>query len=141
MKPLAMHLYKCAIVLACLPAMTLPASAQTENDGIMIPKNYICTGVTYSNTTWDHYWEGTFWRSNGNIGTFSANMYSIMGTYGITNNLIVTAGVPYVTTHASQGTLHDQTGIQDLTVFLKWRALKYNFGGSTVTLFAVGAAS
>ena len=135
-KPLRRHLFKCILALIATLALTQHASAQMENDGIMIPKNYLCPGVMFSNSSWTNYWEGTFKRNNGNIGKVTDNMYSAMVTYGIFNNLIVTAGVPYVTTHASAGTLEGQNGIQDLSVNLKWRGLRYKSGKSTLSLFA-----
>src|ERR1700744_6099660 len=136
MKSLLPHFYKCLVIAVLLCASFQRAAAQMENDGIMIPQNYICPGVMYSNSSWTNYWEGTFKRNNGNIGKVTDNMYSAMVTYGIFNNLVVTAGVPYVTTHASAGTLEGQNGIQDLSVNLKWRGLRYKSGKSTLSLFA-----
>lgn len=135
-KQLLKHYYKCLAVVAVLCASFQHASAQMENDGIMIPKNYICAGPMFSTSSWTNYWEGTFKRSNGNIGRVTNNMYSIMATYGITNDLIVTAGVPYVTTHSSAGTLEGQKGIQDLSVNLKWRGYKMKSAYGTLSLFA-----
>src|SRR6266704_91530 len=106
-----------------LPAMLLllPASllrAQTDEDAIMMTKKNLCIGGTYMHSSWDHYWEGTFKRNNQNIGTMSTQMFGLMGTYGISKKLNVIVGVPYVTTHVTAGTLHDQHGIQDLSVWL-----------------------
>jgi hypothetical protein len=135
-KSLLKHLCKCTLVFAALFASFQHASAQMENDGIMIPKNYLCPGVMYSNSSWTNYWEGTFKRNNGNIGKVNTNMYAVMATYGIANNLIITANVPYVTTHASAGTLKGQNGIQDLSVNLKWRGLRIKSGSSVFSLIA-----
>lgn len=136
MKPLPSHWYKCLILMACLWASAQRVSAQMENDGIMIPKNYLCPGVMYSTSDWKNYWEGTFKRNNGNIGTVNSKMYSAMVTYGITNNIIATVGLPYVTTHASAGTLEGQKGLQDLSLNIKWRAIDFKAGKSTFALFA-----
>jgi len=136
MKPLLKHFYKCIAIAACVCASAQHASAQMENDGIMIPKNYICAGPMFSTSSWTNYWEGTFKRNNGNIGKVTTNMYSFMATYGITNNLLVTAGVPYITSKASAGTLHEQSGIQDLSVNLKWRAYRLKTDKSILSLFA-----
>lgn len=136
MKSLLAHYCKCIAIIACLCASLQHASAQMENDGIMIPKNYICAGPMFSTSSWTNYWEGTYKRSNGNIGKVTANMYSFMATYGITNDLIVTAGVPYITTHASAGTMEGQKGIQDISLNLKWRAYKLKTDKGTLSLFA-----
>jgi hypothetical protein len=136
MKSLLKHFYKCIAIAACLCVSIQHASAQMENDGIMIPQNYICAGPMFSTSSWTNYWEGTYKRNNGNIGKVTTNMYSFMATYGITNDLIVTAGVPYITSTASAGTLHDQKGIQDLSLNLKWRAYRLKTDKGTLSLFA-----
>jgi hypothetical protein len=135
-KSLLKHLCKCTLVSAALFVSFQHASAQMENDGIMIPKNYICAGPMFSTSSWTNYWEGTFKRNNGNIGSVTTNMYSFMATYGITNDLIVTAGVPYMTSKASAGTLHEQKGIQDISLNLKWRAYRLKTDKGTLSLFA-----
>lgn len=140
MKSLTRHLYKCLVIITCFGTFVQQASAQGENDAIMIPKHYLCSGIMYSNSSWTNYWEGTFKRDNGNIGKLNTNMYSIMTTYGITNNLIASVGVPYVTTHASAGTLEGQKGIQDISIFLKWRAVKQDFGTARFSFFLIGSA-
>ena len=99
------------------------ASAQTDMDAIMMNKKQFCQGLTYDYSSWDHYWEGTFKRDNENLGTVSSQMLMYMPNYGITNNLNVMASVPYVWTKASQGTLHGVEGIQDLSVYVKWKPL------------------
>ena len=122
------HFYKCIIIFICLSASVQHASAQMENDGIMIPKNYLCPGVMYGSSSWSNYWEGTYKRNNGNIGTVTTQMYSFMATYGVTDNLIATLGVPYITTRASAGTLHGQSGLQDLSLNIKWKPLHFGTG-------------
>jgi len=134
MKSKFTYFYRCILVFACLVSVK-PASAQMENDGIMIPKNYLCPGVMYSTSDWTNYWEGTFKRNNGNLGTVNNTMYSAMVTYGITGNLITTLSLPYVTTNASAGTLEGQKGLQDLSLNLKWKALKFESGKSKLALF------
>jgi hypothetical protein len=136
MKSFYPHFFKCLIIIGCFLATVQTASAQMENDGIMIPKNYLCPGVMYSTSDWKNYWEGTFKRDNANLGTVNTSMYSAMVTYGITNNIIGTLSLPYVTTNASQGTLEGQKGIQDISLNLKWRGLKIKSGNGTLALFA-----
>ena len=130
------HYLKCLLVLVCCAGISKPASAQMENDGIMIPKNYLCPGVMYSNSGWTNYWEGTFKRDNGNLGRVTSQMYSLMVTYGVAKNLIATVGLPYETTNASAGTLEGQKGLQDLSLNVKWKALQVTTGTSVFSLFA-----
>jgi hypothetical protein len=116
--------------LAPLVVLTLcaaPLRSQTIDDGIMMPRNVFCTGVVYGHDSWDQYWEGTLKRGNGNIGTVTTESLTWSGNYGITSRLNVIAMVPYIWTSASQGTLHGQKGLQDLTVALKYNLLDTPF--------------
>jgi hypothetical protein len=114
------------------------ASAQTDLDAIMMNKHQFCQGLTYDYSSWDHYWEGTFKRDNANLGTVSTQALMYMPNYGITNNLNVMASVPYVGTKASEGVLHGMKGLQDVSVFVKWRPLVKSFGKNQFSLFALG---
>lgn len=111
------------------------AFAQTEADAIMMGKNNLCIGGTFSYSSWNNYWEGTLKRDNENIGTVSTKMYALMGNYGISNKLNLLFGAPYVKTHATAGTLHGTQGVQDLSLWLKW--MPYEKKISKNTVFAV----
>ncbi len=117
------------------------ASAQTDVDAIMIPKNYFCSGVMYSHSSWKDYWEGTFKRNNLNLGTVTTQIYGIMGNYGVSNKLNVLFSLPYVTTNASAGTLKGMKGVQDLSITAKYRPVKKEFGNSKLSVFALGGVS
>lgn len=117
------------------------ARAQTDADALMIPKKLFCAGVLYSNSTWNNYWEGTFKRDNGNIGKVTANTYTAMGNYGLTNKLDILFSIPYVTTNASSGTLKGQSGVQNLTLTLKWLAFQSELGKGIVSLHAIASGS
>src|SRR5450631_2749583 len=80
--------------------------AQTDEDAIMMTKNNFCIGGVYGYSSWKNYWEGTFKRSNANLGTVSTKMFSLMGTYGISPKFNVVIGAPYLVTHPSAGVLH-----------------------------------
>jgi len=127
-----------------LAMFLLPASflrAQTDLDAIMMSKKNLCIGGTYMYSSWDHYWEGTFKRNNLNIGKMSSQMFGLMGTYGISRKLNVIFGAPYVTTHVTAGTLHDQHGIQDLSAWLKWMAVEQNVGKGVLSVYVLGGGS
>ncbi|MCX6316377.1 MAG: transporter [Bacteroidetes bacterium] len=115
--------------------------AQTDIDGIMMEKNALCVGPMANFSSWKNYWEGTLKRDNLNLGTVSTNTYSIMGNYGITRKLNILFNVPYVKTKASAGTLHSMKGIQDLSLFAKWRFLQKKKWGGKVSLYAIGGLS
>ena len=109
-------------LLALLPCASL--HAQTIDDGIMMSRKTLCTGILYGHDNWTDYWEGDLKRENGNIGTVSTENVTWTGTYGITDRINVIAMVPYVWTNASQGVLHGMSGFQDLTAAAKYNALE-----------------
>jgi len=115
--------------------------AQTDADAIMMNKNQLCSGPAYSYSTWDHYWEGTLHRINQNIGTVTTQSAMYMAVYGITGKLNVMASAPYVWTHASAGTLHSSRGLQDISVFVKWKPVTYSFAKNKLSVFALGGFS
>ncbi len=118
------------------------AAAQTIDDGLMMPRGTLSAGVLYTHDSWDQYWEGTLKRKNGNIGTLTQQSLTWIGGYGVTDRLSLMAAVPYVWTHASQGVLHDLSGIQDLTFAAKYRLLATAPAKhGTFSAFAVGTAA
>ncbi len=97
----------------------VPMVAQTMDDGVMLPKRSVFAGVLYTHDAWDHYWEGPRERTNGNMGTVTTQATTFTGNYGLFDRVNVLAEVPYVWTRTSQGVLHGQSGIQDLTLAAK----------------------
>ena len=111
------------LLLFFITAFFLVSSAQTPNDGIMMPERNWCNMLQYSNSSWDEYWEGPTRRSNANIGTITTQSVMLMTNYGISDRLNVLAGVPYVWTASDVSYLDGQSGVQDLSVWLKYQVL------------------
>lgn len=130
-----------SLLLVCAITAMLNLVAQTDLDGIMMNKNQICNGVMYNYASWDHYWEGTLKRSNENLGTVSTQAVLYGVNYGITDKLNVMVMAPYVWTRASAGTFHGLKGIQDISVFVKWKPVTRSFGSHKIALFATGGFS
>lgn len=129
------------IIILSIIMIPVFAMAQTDIDAIMMSKNVLCTGIMYQHSAWDEYWEGTFKRSNENLGTLSTQMISTMGNYGISHNLNILFNVPYVQTKASRGVMGGMQGVQDLSIWLKWRAVHEQIGESKLSVFALGGFS
>lgn len=115
--------------------------AQTDLDGIMMNKNQLCNGLMYNYNSWDYYWEGTFKRNNQNLGTVSTQSIMYGANYGITGKLNVMIGAPYVWVKSTAGTLHSSRGLQDISLFVKWKPVSYSFGKNKLALIAVGGFS
>lgn len=125
------------------PMIMISAAAisQTEIDGLMMEKNGLCIGPMFGYSSWTNYWEGTLKRENLNLGDVSTQMYSMMGNYGITNKLNVLFALPYVKTKASAGQLNGQEGLQDLSLWVKWKALTKKVASGRLSVFAIGGYS
>ncbi|MBV6440067.1 MAG: hypothetical protein EPGJADBJ_01729 [Saprospiraceae bacterium] len=131
---------KLLLAAVLLTAVFQIASAQMPNDGLMMGNRQWCTLLQYTHTSWDEYWEGTNKRSNLNLGTFTGQNVMLMTNFGITDNLNVMAGVPYVWTD-SDSYLDGQSGLQDLSVFLKYQPFKTAMGGGDFKVQVTGGAS
>jgi hypothetical protein len=128
---------KLIIVLFVTTAWSVNLLAQTEMDAIMMNKKQFCNGPAYMYSSWDHYWEGKLNRTNENLGRVSTQSIMYMAAYGINGKLNVLAGVPYLWTKASAGTLHGSRGLQDLSLFLKWKPLSETIGTNKIAVFAL----
>lgn len=134
-----MKLLKCLILLGSLAGSLL---SQTIEDGVMMGKQNLFIGNLYSHDSWDHYWEGSLNRVNGNIGTLTTQTSTLFANYGVTNRLNVIAMVPYVSTDASQGVLAGQAGWQDATVAAKYSFIDRPFTKiGSLRIIGVGAAT
>lgn len=129
------------IYICCFLIATLINYAQTDIDGIMMDKNYFCSGATYEYSSWKNYWEGTFKRENLNLGTVSTKKIGIMGNYGISDKLNFLFSMPYVTTAASAGTMKGQKGIQDFSMILKYMPYEKSFKNNTIAFYIIGSYS
>ena len=114
-----------------------PVLAQMPNDAIYMAKNTACLAVSYNHSSWDKYWENTLLRENLNIGTHTTQSAMAMLAVGVTKNLNVIVGIPYVWTQASAGNLKWQNGLQDASGWLKYRFVNV----SGFSLHAIAGAS
>ncbi|MEB2776188.1 transporter [Algoriphagus sp. D3-2-R+10] len=103
--------------------------AQTPTDGLMMPKGDICFLLNFEYGQFDHYWEGETLRKNGTIAKVQRKTAMVMAAYGITKRLDAYVGLPYVSTNSTTpngGKFAGTSGIQDLTLGLKYEALRKN---------------
>ncbi len=115
------------LTLFCILTVILskPVLAQTMQDGLKMSNKQLCVVAQYQTESWKEYWEGTRFRTNPNLGTFTANSVTLMAAYGISEKLNVIAMLPYIQTSATAGTMRGQSGLQDLSVALKYDFLDY----------------
>ena len=129
------------LATSLVAAFAAPVRAQTIDDGVMMSKGELFTGAVYTHDTWDEYWEGGLKRDNGNIGELKTQSNSWFANYGVTDRLNVIGHIPYVWTEASQGVLAGMSGVQDLTIAAKFRAIHApDTALGTISAFAVLSA-
>lgn len=116
-------------------------TAQTDMDGLMMAKRNLCGGIVVGQTQWDHYWEGTLYRDNKNIGTFTSQMAMAMANYGVSDKFNIIASAPYIKNQTSAGTLRGQQGIQDGSLTAKWEFFGKGYKHAYVSLLAMGSVS
>ncbi len=102
--------------------------SQSPNDAFMMKKKELCIALPYQYSAWDHYWEGSLYRDNPNLGTVSQQVMMPMVAYGILDRLNVIAALPYVKTKASAGTLRGEQGLQDLSIWVKGKVVSTKIG-------------
>ncbi|MEP7197441.1 MAG: hypothetical protein ABI851_13045 [Saprospiraceae bacterium] len=114
-------------LLAAFVFNIISLRSQTPNDAFMMKKGEICIALPYQYSSWDHYWEGTLYRDNPNLGTVSTSIVAPMFALGLHNKINLIAGLPWIKTKASAGTLRGESGIQDLNIWLKGNLLDHHF--------------
>ncbi len=130
-----------SLVTACLVVTNLSTIAQTDIDGLVMEKNAFCVGPMAGISSWKNYREGTLKRDNANLGTVSTTSFNLMGNYGLSKKINLLFGVPYIKTKASAGQLKGLSGLQDLSLWLKWKALSRKIRRSRLNVFAISGYS
>lgn len=102
--------------------------AQTPADLTFVSGGSICAGLNYGANSWTDYWEGETLQSNGNVGTVTRQQIGLAVNVGIRDWANVILMLPWVRTNASQGTLNGQSGLQDVSLFVKTLYLDRKMG-------------
>jgi hypothetical protein len=106
--------------------------AQTPTDAFMMPPGQICLAATYSNTSWSNYWQGTQKLTNDNVGTLTTQTITPMFALGIIDNVNVLAGINYISSQPSAGTMAGTAGWQDGALWIKYEPLSRTLGPGTI---------
>ncbi len=125
--------------LAFFTSFTL--AAQTPYDAIMMKRKEFCFALTYEQGSWDHYWEGTYLRTNQTVATVSRRIVMPMLAIGISDKLNLIVAVPYVKTKSSEpngGKFQGAQGFQDLTIALKYEILNKQVEKGKLSLLTTG---
>ena len=131
-----------ALVAILVAGSTANLRAQSVDDDVLLPSRAVSAGTMYTNDSWDHYWEGTRSRTNGNIGTITTRTATFAVASGLTDRLTMIAMLPYVWTKATAGPLRGMQGAQDFQVAAKYRLAEAPAGDNgSLSLIGVVAAA
>lgn len=122
------------LVSICIPAFLF---GQTPTDAVMMKQRQSCLAVIYDRGSWDHYWEGTYLRTNANVGTLNRRMILPMIAIGLHDKLNLIVSLPHVKTESSAeagGRMQGASGLQDIGLNLKAEALKKEIGKGKLSL-------
>lgn len=113
---------KISIVSFLFFCLTLSGWAQTTFDAIMMQPGEICIVAGYEQAWFDHYWEGTYLRTNATVATVNRSTGFAGAALGLFNRVNFLFNIPYVKTHSSEpngGKFAGAQGIQDLSLAIK----------------------
>ncbi len=137
--------------MLCLIAMPLLLGAQSPINGFMQGKGKGNVVVSYFTESYDEVFLVPQKIQNVPVfGEVTLNSLSLFGTYGLSDQLDVIVNLPYITAQgsASQELLDDlgfdgkRSGLQDLSVYLKYNPLTYKVGNGTLRFVgALGLAT
>jgi hypothetical protein len=111
--------------------------AQMDIDALFMGKGQLCTGPMYMHSGWKNYWEGSLKRDNPNLGTVTTQSISLMGMYGIKKNAAIFYNIPYIITQPGAGQWKGQQGLQDVSLWLKYRPLNRQIGKAKLAIIGL----
>ncbi len=103
-------------------------NAQGLVDGFLRGKGRTSMALSYSHESYGTYFVNTTETKNPNLGTITTNSVSLFAAYGLTKTIDLVASLPYVEAAASAGYWQTQKSLQDISVAVKWQAVKLNLG-------------
>lgn len=126
------------------------AHTQPIVDGFTKGKGNGSLVVSYSWERYDEFYAGSNLREGINTGLrtwggeITTQSVSLYGTVGLTDNVDIIVNVPYITVQGAgvDTVSQEDSGLQDASVFIKWRPLAIETGGGTLSfLGALGFAT
>ncbi len=118
--------------------------AQAPNDAILMEAKQACILIDYNLSNFDHYWEGNKIRANQTIATVHRNAVMPIVAIGLLDRLNVYVGVPFIKTFSEDpngGKFNGVSGVQDLTIALKYKFLEKKVGKGNLNAFATAGFS
>ena len=126
-----------AVVLAVAALASVPAGALDIN-GFLPEKGHVDVALSYTSESYEKFWAGTTKVHDPGVGDVDIKSTSLWLQWGLLDDLALVANLPYVD-DSTNGLAHfKDSGLQDLSVLLKYRffssgphRLVGGFGAST----------
>jgi hypothetical protein len=118
--------------------------AQTPFDAVMMKQRESCLAVVYDRGSFDHYYEGTYLRTNGTIATVTRQMFLPMIAIGTHDKVNLIVALPYIKNESSEpngGYFAAQKGFQDINLVLKGEIINKQIGKGKLAALAVAGYS
>lgn len=121
------------VLVSC--AAALPAAHAQGESGFLRGKGNLDLSLSYDLDTYDRFWVGDTKVNMDGVGRIKRHAVSLYGAYGLTDGLDVVATGAYVdVTSDGDADFPDEDGLQDATVYLKWRAIEGDVPGGQASL-------
>ena len=122
-----LYLGRRVLAFAALGVLTAwPAVAQDLN-GFFPARGQGDFALSYTTESYDEFWVGTMKVSDPGVGETTTKSFALWLRYGLTDRLAVVANVPYVEATSDGLGGFEDSGLQDLSAVLTFKALE---GGS-----------
>jgi hypothetical protein len=115
--------------LAALLALFAGTASALDLNGFMPAKGEGTVALSYTSEGYDEFWVGDFKVSDPGVGEVEIDTISLWARYGITDRIALVANVPYVDATSDGLGGFEDSGAQDLSALVTFRALA---GGSSV---------
>jgi hypothetical protein len=119
---------------------SLIGKAQTPFDGELMAKKQVCLAGMATRETWSKYWEDKTLITNQNIGQFTRQSIGGFLAYGFNDRLNIIATIPFARTSFTNGTVKGNQGLQDASLFLKYKLLSSKLPATTKIFAVIGGS-
>lgn len=109
-----------SLLLAALP---LTPGLALDINGFMPEAARGDLAVSYTAESWDEFWVGETRVSDPGVGEVETDSLAVWFQWGFTDNFALVANLPYVDTTSDGLAGFEDSGLQDLSVLLKYRFL------------------
>jgi hypothetical protein len=117
-----LHASVCALLALMLAALGAPLYAMDIN-GFLPGRGHGDLAVSYTAEGYDEFWVGETKVSDPGVGEVDIKSSSVWVQWGLLDNLAIVANLPYIDASSDGLGGFEDSGLQDLSVLLKYRFL------------------